>query len=111
MHSPILFVLLFAIPPILAYRLARRWGRSGFKWAIICFCTHYFGLLLLILLPSQATPTLQRYRLENPQCATKHGMCCNSCGSRSIRIWRKQWMFSVKQYHVCNHCGESLYTT
>jgi len=90
MNTAILFFLVFVVPPVLAYKLARRWGRSGWKWAVICFCTHYIGLILLILLPSRATPTLLEYREKHPECATNNGTACAYCGSHSIRLWREQ---------------------
>lgn len=86
MSTAILFVLVFVVPSVLAYKLARQWGRSGWKWALICFCTHYIGLFLLYLLPSRATPRLQQYCGKHPECATDNGMPCSYCGLRSIRL-------------------------
>ncbi|NOV23619.1 hypothetical protein E5S69_08765 [Cupriavidus necator] len=62
------------------------------------------------MLPSRETPKLQQYCEKHPECATNIGMACY-CGSRSIRLWREQRFLSMRQHHICNHCGRTPYTT
>ncbi|MGX0939431.1 hypothetical protein ACUXQ2_005527 [Cupriavidus metallidurans] len=99
------------LPAVLAFFLAPRVGRNRFLWAAICFCTSLIGLVALILLPSRKHPKLADYLQAHPECQTTHGVTCAYCGSRSIRLWRETGFMIARQYHMCNSCGKTLYTS
>ncbi|EKZ97085.1 MAG: hypothetical protein CL858_16185 [Cupriavidus sp.] len=95
------------IPTYLAFRWSQRDDRSKFGWTITCFVFSYFGLIAYVL-TRPGPPSVEQYAKANPGNAAG-GMSCNRCGSRSIRVWREQAFIKVRQYHICNHCGTTLY--
>lgn len=111
MNGIFTLIIISVIPAYLASRLASKRGRSRWVWGFLAMGFSYLGLGLLALLPSKALPTLREYSQRFPECATGKGMKCTYCGSGSIRLWRTHGVFAVRQHHLCNHCGKSLYTT
>lgn len=99
-------IVLF-LPAYLAFRWSKNEGRAAWAWSLACFCFSYFGLMAY-LLSRPGLPTVEQYAKEHPGNA-RGGMSCYRCGSRSIRLWREQAFIKVRQYHLCNHCGASLY--
>lgn len=99
-----------ALPCYIAFRWANKINKNPWKWAVICFLSSYFGLVVFgLLLNRKGLPTYEEYAAANPAYAGRNGVTCNQCGSRSIRLWRHQPFFRVQQWHVCNHCGTTLY--
>ncbi len=86
METAFRYLFISIIPAFLAYKLASRVGRRRGRWAVACFFTSYLGLLLLAFLPTRAIPMLEQYRRPYPECATKGGLKCAQCSSRSIRL-------------------------
>lgn len=106
MSDFVFFPVFLFLPAFLAYRWAHKEARSKWAWAIGCFFS-WFGLAAFVL-TRPGIPTVEQYAKANPGNATG-GMSCNRCGSRSIRVWREQAFIKVRQYHICNHCGKTLY--
>lgn len=102
-----LFSIYFA-PAVIAFYFARKDGRSALAWVVICVFANYLGLLAYFLTRG-GPPTRERYVEAHPGCLTPRGMSCYHCGSQSIRVWREQAFVKVRQYHICNHCGKTLY--
>jgi len=82
-----------ALPCYIAFRWANKGNRS-----VVCFLSSYFGLLLFaLLLNRRGLPTYEEYAAANPAHVARNGVACNQCGSRSIRFWRHQPFFRVRQ--------------
>ncbi|RZT35400.1 hypothetical protein [Cupriavidus agavae] len=101
------YLLAYILPAYLGFRLSKEQGRSIWAWTIACTVFSWFGVIALVL-SRPGPPTAQQYAKANPGNAAG-GMSCNRCGSRSIRVWREQAFIKVRQYHICNHCGTTLY--
>lgn len=104
----ILLLFFYAFPACLAYTYAPLWGRRRWLWTISCLLFSFFAFGLLYLLPSKAIPTLDGYLAAYPHCATRLGINCRVCGSRSIRLWRDEAFLIARQRHICNHCGTTF---
>jgi hypothetical protein len=95
------------LPAYLAFRWSSKEGRAKWAWTIACLAFSWFGLAAFVL-TRPGIPTVHQYAKQNPGNA-QGGMSCSRCGSRSIRVWREQVFVKVRQYHICNHCGKTLY--
>lgn len=103
-------LLIYALPCYVGFRWANKLGKNPWKWAVICFFFSYIGLVLLALMRNWSSlPSFDQYARDNPAHAGRNGIACNRCGSRSIRLWRHQPFLRVQQWHICNHCGTTLY--
>ena len=95
--------LLLWLPAVVALWLAPRFGRNRYKWAAICLCTSFFGLIAMAVLPNRKYSNLEDYLRAHPECKTSRGISCAHCGSGSIRLWRQKEFLTVRHYHLCNH--------
>lgn len=57
----------------------------------------------------RAVPRIDKYIAQNPQCKTRWGIRCVSCGSGSIKNWSLPGPNDIKRIFSCNHCGTDLY--
>ncbi|KAI3593336.1 hypothetical protein D9X30_1646 (plasmid) [Cupriavidus sp. U2] len=108
MGGLLLVFVIYLVPTIIAVYFAKKDGRSILAWGVVCVIANYLGLLAYFLTRG-GPPTLDKYAEAHPENVTPRGMSCYRCGSRSIRVWREQAFVKVRQYHICNHCGTSLY--
>jgi len=81
--QPWISLIALAIPAFIGLQLVR-------------LVRHYFSL-----------PTLEEYREEFPDCATKHGTRCFECGAKAI--WRQHIIGNERIIFSCRDCGEPLY--
>ncbi|WP_020206975.1 hypothetical protein [Cupriavidus sp. WS] len=78
-------------------------------WFIAGFFGTWFVVGILALMPSSSIPTLAEFLAANPTCKTHAGISCKFCGSKSIRLWRDESGYAIRQQHYCNHCNALLY--
>ncbi len=56
-------------------------------------------------------PSIDEYKVENPDCVTNKGMKCVVCNSTSIKSLGFGHPESTNRIFICNHCGTQLYRT
>jgi hypothetical protein len=56
-------------------------------------------------------PSIDEYKVKNPDCITNKGMKCAVCNSTSIKSLGFSHAESTNRFFICNHCGTELYRT